>query len=74
MTHDLSNEKHNCLICTGPDFGYFPNASKTCLIVKSLQGQGVQDLSDNGGIVILGYQIVVVVCWVGVSAGGKYLS
>ena len=26
-----------------------PNASKTSLIVKSSQGQGVQDLSDNGG-------------------------
>ena len=40
------------LICLGPDFGYFPNAVKTCLIVKPQHLHKARALFWGIGVVI----------------------
>jgi len=40
------------LICLGPEFGYFPNASKACLIVKPQYLRKAKSLFHGIGVVI----------------------
>jgi len=40
------------MICFRPDFGYFPNASKTCLIMKPQHLQKARALFCGTGVVV----------------------
>ena len=40
------------MICLGPDFGYFPNSAKTCLIVKPQHFRRARALFQGTGVVI----------------------
>ena len=42
----------DCLICSGPQFGYYPNATKTCLIVKFQHLRKARALFQGMGVVI----------------------
>ena len=46
------HEWWECLTTVGPDYGYFPNASKTCLIVKEGQIDEAKSLFEGTDVVI----------------------